>query len=124
MSIKSKMMPVAIGVALAVGMGAGGALGAHANDSHRPTMHHTAPTEVFTPTPKPVPTTAPAKPKFTPPTAHAVAPAPKPTAANPVEWTIMPCAAWADTQYPDLPLNTYTDRCTAPDGTIMYAPAN
>lgn len=119
MPFKTKMMPVAIGVALAVGMGAGGALGAHANDSHRPTMHHTAPTEVFTPTPRPTASTPPAKPTTAP-----VAPTPTPAATKPVEWTIMACEAWADTQYPVLPAHTYTDRCTAPDGTIMYAPAN
>ena len=32
--------------------------------------------------------------------------------------TVMPCSAWADTQYPVIPANTFTDACLNDDGTF------
>jgi hypothetical protein len=48
-------------------------------------------------------------------------PAPKPTQTTiPLEY-IAPCALWENMQVPDLPADTYTDRCVDPDGVIAYA---
>lgn len=38
------------------------------------------------------------------------------------DWTVEPCSAWANTEFPKLPAYTYTDRCVAPDGSIVFAP--
>lgn len=43
------------------------------------------------------------------------------TLSDSPDWTYLPCSAWTDTQYPDIPEFTYTDRCISDNGTIEYA---
>lgn len=47
--------------------------------------------------------------------------APSATATAAPDWTVAPCAWWAETSNPELPAYTYTDRCAADDGTIIFA---
>lgn len=38
--------------------------------------------------------------------------------------TVLPCSAWAHTEYPTIPPYTFTGACSLPDGTLSLSPVN
>lgn len=56
-----------------------------------------------------------------PTTAPSATATPTATTTAAPDWTVAPCKWWAESATPELPAYTYTDRCAADDGTIVYA---